>query len=201
MTIKEPMHPGKILKIIMESIYPDSKTISPIQRITDIPYDSLNELLDGSVDIDYLSAYRLGKSVEGTDMVFWLKLQNDYDDYIESSIEKGISESISQLEERLEKSRNWDFGRVFGESHFKEESDDGENCEQKSLFIKDFIRMLAYFEREVRISNKSNMEYIFKNFDGLRVMLETFEGCGANVLDHFTLVMNAMTVRVLKIND
>ena len=41
----------------------------------------LERLLSGKEDIGCTLAYRLAKIIKGTDVAFWLKLQNDYDCY------------------------------------------------------------------------------------------------------------------------
>jgi plasmid maintenance system antidote protein VapI len=124
MSIKEPMHPGKVLDIIIDDLYSESilykiKSREYLCINAGIPEDALELLLNEKLDISYVSAFKLGKSIPGTDMAFWLKLQKDYDDYVESSIDKDMSESISQLDAN-------DFcneTRVFGTAHFKEEGE------------------------------------------------------------------------------
>lgn len=104
MSIKEPMHPGKILKVIMDDNYKSWKLVYPDTSFLCMCYErtSISELIlelffDGRIDVDYLMAYKLGHFSSGMGMGFWLKLQKDYDDYVESSIEKDVYESISQL--------------------------------------------------------------------------------------------------------
>lgn len=125
MSIKEPMHPGKILKdIMMEKGYckyfdddeiidgEDKKIVSAQLVYNDLnlySYNFTKKLLNGESDIDYIVAYKLGLSIDGTDMAFWLKLQKDYDDYLSHLREEvretfglpasdnNFSKSISQL--------------------------------------------------------------------------------------------------------
>jgi plasmid maintenance system antidote protein VapI len=140
MKAKEQMHPGKILKIIMHDIFPSaiSVGIPPLEAIHNmsyIPESDLEKLFNGELDIDYPIAFRLGKSMKGTDMAFWLKLQKDYDDYIESSIEKDIDESISQLEERYD--------------------------ENLILFIQDFFRLFFYLQTSERFFREEDKDFNF----------------------------------------
>lgn len=120
MTIKEPMHPGKILKnIMMENGYCsnfddkgeflDKKEVSigDVHRELDLyNYNFTKNLLNGEADINYVVAYKLGKYIAGTDMAFWIKLQKDYDDHLESSKEEQNDErelvnSIIKLQKRI----------------------------------------------------------------------------------------------------
>ncbi len=93
MSMKEPMHPGKVLKeILHDIIYPASIAmgISPLQSMhdmTSIDKHDLEKFLNGEIGVDYVIAFKLGKSLHCTDMAFWLKLQKDYDGYKENEAE------------------------------------------------------------------------------------------------------------------
>lgn len=134
MTTKEPMHPGKILKIITDENHVGwiSAGLNPLEAIHNMTYINecdLKKLLNCEIDIDYPIAYKLGARIGGTDMAFWLKLQKDYDDYVESSIKKDMDESISQLDE---------YCRVFGTAHFP--ADEKKLSEAKVIeIIKDYV--------------------------------------------------------------
>jgi plasmid maintenance system antidote protein VapI len=88
MQMKEVLHPGKILHYILFedgrfsgcneiNMYYDSA------NYTNIPREKIQKFIECIIDIDYAIAYKLGCNIKGTDMAFWLKLQSDYDRYIQ----------------------------------------------------------------------------------------------------------------------
>ena len=251
--MKKPMHPGKILKKITDELHCGwiATGISPLEAIynmTYIPEVDLENLLNAEIDVDYLLAYKLGANIRGTDMAFWLKLQKDYDDYMErmredvceifgipkeyckdrpqklnkhfeeyvescikESIEKDISESISQLNE--EGSANGEFDRVFGEAHFKEE---GEKCEElpigdlddlrdKNEKLTSFIQRLCYLLPYVQgRENAGSIDEISFNklsnlCDDMLDSLDEFEDCDGTAYSNFQKTIFEIKERALKL--
>ena len=88
MSMKEPLHPGKILHDIL-CVIGLFRVENPINtyyesyRYTKIPNEQIQNIIECNADIDHIIAYKLAKCIEGTDMAFWLKLQEDYDKYRE----------------------------------------------------------------------------------------------------------------------
>lgn len=107
MKSKEPLHPGKILKMIMIEdglcTYNDEGnkevSVTSVQNELHLnSYTFTKDLLNGNESMDYTIAYKLGSRVKGTDMASWLKLQKDYDDYCEKLSENDSIEQKSEVE-------------------------------------------------------------------------------------------------------
>jgi hypothetical protein len=92
---KEPWRPHYIVKslLIASGLYTfapsglDDGDLMKILNINqsaaalDISNAELKDLANGFKDIDHVSAYKLSKAIKGTDVRFWMDLQERYDEY------------------------------------------------------------------------------------------------------------------------
>ncbi len=74
--MKQPLHPGKIASDLLDLV-PHKPVINDLH----IYETEWKEFAEGGRDIDHVLAYRLSQCIKGTDMAFWLKLQEDYDNH------------------------------------------------------------------------------------------------------------------------
>lgn len=92
--MKEPVHPGKILHdiLICEGYYYVRVKDEKSEKLLDFLHVSeslcfdkewLEDFIVGKYDLGYTDAYKLGKYIKGTDMALWLKLQDEYNEYIQ----------------------------------------------------------------------------------------------------------------------
>lgn len=94
--MKEPVHPGKILHdiLICEGYYyyeklKDKEELEKLLQFGDaseslcLEKEWLKDFIVGKYDLGYTDAYKLGKYIKGTDMALWLKLQDEYNEYIQ----------------------------------------------------------------------------------------------------------------------
>lgn len=81
--MKEPLHPGKIASDLIDLV-PHKPVINDLH----IYEEEWREFAEGRRDINHILAYRLAQCVGGTDMAFWIKLQEDYDRYKERNVWK-----------------------------------------------------------------------------------------------------------------
>jgi plasmid maintenance system antidote protein VapI len=92
--MKEVAHPGKILYDILmteegcfyifsSENWCDKKVIAVghVADMLNIERRSIENLLNCVDGVSRAMAYKLGKHIKGTDMAFWLKLQEDYENY------------------------------------------------------------------------------------------------------------------------
>jgi len=86
---KKPNHPGNIARSLLEQIYNRDADLSSFKIIgniaTDLRVDRsfINRFLNGFENVDYVFAYKLARLICGTDIRFWMDLQEKYDEYME----------------------------------------------------------------------------------------------------------------------
>jgi addiction module HigA family antidote len=73
---RPPTHPGEML--LKEFLEPQGITQSKLARHLGWPYSRLNEIINGKRRISADDALAIGEAM-GTDPVFWLNLQRDWD--------------------------------------------------------------------------------------------------------------------------
>lgn len=127
--MKEPLHPGKILKIIMDDLFQGHVELGVsylefLYNLTDISECDLEMLLKCEIDINYIIAFKLGKSLGGTSMILWLQLQKDYDDYKESKDCVLDADRIANLAVKISNEEFISFGTAHIKDAGKEEIKD-----------------------------------------------------------------------------
>lgn len=86
---KKPNHPGNIARSLLEQIYNRDADLFSFKIIgniaTDLRVDRsfINRFLNGFENVDYVFAYKLARLICGTDIRFWMDLQEKYDEYME----------------------------------------------------------------------------------------------------------------------
>ena len=80
---KKPLHPGKILRDILLCQYysPSKFSLDKEADDFDLTPNFLERFLDGKEDIDHVLAFKIAYQIEGTDVRFWMDLQERYDSY------------------------------------------------------------------------------------------------------------------------
>lgn len=98
---KKPVHPGDVVKDLLlvngctaacfKDGYKDGKLYTSVLNIKKAcellelgDEDGIKQLLKGNYDIDYMMAGKLAKVIKGTDILFWMDLQEKYDEWNES---------------------------------------------------------------------------------------------------------------------
>jgi plasmid maintenance system antidote protein VapI len=85
-----PLHPGKIYYDIILS---KSWTIPLSFNLHDEAYelrineDELSDFINGKKGLDHVLAYKLACNIEGTDVRFWMDLQEKYDEYMRNNVD------------------------------------------------------------------------------------------------------------------
>lgn len=117
MTIKKPLHPGRVADHLFQAEGHESNdtfcceclngqklhTRSNLRLISDkmnYPINIISRLVCGDKDIDYFLAYKLVKVLPHTTMEFWLNLQQMYD-YYKSVEEIKIREDLRNKQEQM----------------------------------------------------------------------------------------------------
>lgn len=77
-THRPPTHPGEILR--EEFLKPLDMTQSALAQSLDVPFQRVNELVNGKRGVTVSTALRLARYF-GTTAAFWLNLQQAYDLY------------------------------------------------------------------------------------------------------------------------
>lgn len=98
-TSREPTHPGEIL--LEEFLNPMGLTQRELADAIQVPYQRVNEIVNGRRGITPSTALRLGKYF-GISPDFWLNLQKRADLYEVQQDEAGVLESIEPLESAQE---------------------------------------------------------------------------------------------------
>lgn len=85
---KKPLHPGKVandllvIKGYRGASSEDMASPTLCGDILSMNSAFLEEFFCGYVDICHATAYKLAKAIEGTDVRFWMDLQERYDEYM-----------------------------------------------------------------------------------------------------------------------
>lgn len=88
---KKPNHPGNIARSFLEQIYNRDedlfsfKIIGNIARELYVDRYFIDRLFNGLENVDYVLAYKLARLIRGTDIRFWIGLQEKYDEYMENN--------------------------------------------------------------------------------------------------------------------
>lgn len=88
---KKPNHPGNIARSLLEQIYNRDADLFSFKIIgniaTDLRVDRsfINRFLNGFENVDYALAYKLARLICGTDIRFWMDLQEKYDEHMEKN--------------------------------------------------------------------------------------------------------------------
>lgn len=98
-TSREPTHPGEIL--LEDFLNPMGLTQRELADAIQVPYQRVNEIVNGRRGITPSTALRLGKYF-GISPDFWLNLQKRADLYEVQQDEAGVLESIEPLESAQE---------------------------------------------------------------------------------------------------
>ena len=93
-THREPTHPGEML--LEEFLKPMGITQRQLSRAIKVPYQRINEIINGKRGITPSTALRLAKYF-GTSEDFWLNLQLRWDLYRTIKKEKDIIKGIKPL--------------------------------------------------------------------------------------------------------
>lgn len=91
---KKPLHPGKVSNDLLR-LDDDNTLIDGSLVFSNILIDLdlcgsrdgerfIKRFFDGLEDVDHILAYKLAKAIEGTDVRFWMDLQEKYDEYMEN---------------------------------------------------------------------------------------------------------------------
>lgn len=91
---KKPNHPGKVSNDLLR-LDDDNTLIDGSLVFSNILIDLdlcgsrdgerfIKRFFDGLEDVDHILAYKLAKAIEGTDVRFWMDLQEKYDEYMEN---------------------------------------------------------------------------------------------------------------------
>ena len=75
MTMKEPVHPGRIVRGAIEDL---DLTVTDAARVLNVARPTLSSLINGKAGISPEMAVRLAKAI-GSTPGFWLRLQLNYD--------------------------------------------------------------------------------------------------------------------------
>ena len=89
---KKPLHPGKVSNDLLR-LDDDNTLIDGSLVFSNILIDLdlcgsrdgerfIKRFFDGLEDVDHILAYKLAKAIEGTDVRFWMDLQERYDEYM-----------------------------------------------------------------------------------------------------------------------
>ena len=92
---KKPLHPGKVSNDLLR-LDDDNTLIDGSLVFSNILIDLdlcesrdgerfIKRFFDGLEDVDHILAYKLAKAIEGTDVRFWMELQEKYDAYIQKN--------------------------------------------------------------------------------------------------------------------
>lgn len=95
-THREPTHPGEML--LEEFLKPMGMTQRELSNAIMVPYQRINEIVNGKRGITPSTALRLAKFF-GTSEDFWLNLQLRWDLYRTIQKEKEILDQINPLQE------------------------------------------------------------------------------------------------------
>ncbi len=93
-THREPTHPGKML--LEEFLKPMDITQRELSNLLQVPYQRINEIINGKRGVTPSTALRLAK-VFGMSEDFWLNLQLRWDLYRAKQKEKEILQTIKPL--------------------------------------------------------------------------------------------------------
>jgi antitoxin HigA-1 len=88
---REPTHPGEML--LEEFLRPMGLTQRELAEAINVPYQRLNEIVNGRRGISPSTSLRLGKFF-GTSAGFWLNLQVRWDLYHAQQAERDVIEKI-----------------------------------------------------------------------------------------------------------
>lgn len=75
MTLKNPVHPGRIVKSSIEEL---ELTVTAAAKMLNVSRSRLSNLINGKPGISPEMAVRLSKTI-GSTSAFWLRLQMNYD--------------------------------------------------------------------------------------------------------------------------
>lgn len=92
---RPPIHPGEML--LEEFLQPMGLTQRELATAIHVPYQRVNEIINGKRGITPSTALRLGKFF-GMTAAFWLNLQLRWDLYYAQQAEQAALEQIHQLE-------------------------------------------------------------------------------------------------------
>lgn len=92
---KKPLHPGKVSNDLLR-LDDDNTLIDGSLVFSNILIDLdlcgsrdgerfIKRFFDGLEDVDHILAYKLAKAIEGTDVRFWMDLQEKYDEHMEKN--------------------------------------------------------------------------------------------------------------------
>ncbi len=95
-THRQPTHPGKML--LEEFLHPMKLTQQDLAQAIQVPYQRLNEIVNGRRGISPSTALRLGKYF-GISASFWLNLQMRWDLYHAKQIESDVIETIEPYQQ------------------------------------------------------------------------------------------------------
>jgi len=95
-THREPTHPGEML--LEEFLKPMGMTQRELSNAIMVPYQRINEIINGKRGVTPSTALRLAKFF-GTSEDFWLNLQLRWDLYRTIKKEKEILDQIKPLQE------------------------------------------------------------------------------------------------------
>jgi len=90
-TNRKPTHPGEML--LEEFLKPMKITQRELSSILQIPYKSINEMVNGKRNINPSTALRLSKAFSMSED-FWLNLQSRWDIYLARQKEKRVLQKI-----------------------------------------------------------------------------------------------------------
>ncbi len=91
---REPTHPGEML--LHEFLEPMGISQTALAKAIHVPYQRINELVNGKRGVTPSTALRLAKYF-GTSADFWLNLQMRWDLYRSQKREEDILKSIKRL--------------------------------------------------------------------------------------------------------
>ncbi len=97
-THRQPTHPGEML--LEEFLHPMKLTQQDLSQAIQVPYQRLNEIVNGRRGISPSTALRLGKYF-GISASFWLNLQMRWDLYHAKQIESEVIETIEPYQQVL----------------------------------------------------------------------------------------------------
>lgn len=95
LTYQERTHPGEILR--EEFLIPMGLTQRELAKAINVPYQRINELVNGKRGVTPSTALRLAKFF-GMSAVFWMNLQQRWDLYHAQKKENKVLESIHPYE-------------------------------------------------------------------------------------------------------
>ena len=95
-THRQPTHPGEML--LEEFLRPMKLTQQDLAQAIQVPYQRLNEIVNGRRGISPSTALRLGKYF-GISASFWLNLQMRWDLYHAKQVESEVIETIEPYQQ------------------------------------------------------------------------------------------------------